>query len=967
MIPAFDNLLRHLFLSNVGQLTDEDQVRFDPPDAEWRKYVSNLTVAGQPANALNIYLVELRENRKLRSNERNRTFENGMAIDRPAPRRVDCHYLISAWSPAATSPAIEPALDEVGLLYEATASLLNAQPLVPAEVYAPNPVPAGFPAEFAADEIPTTVLPVEGFPKYAEFWGTMGQTHPWKPAVYLVATLPVVLAHEPIGPLVTTRITEYRRPDSPAEPSRRLPARRSRVRGLASRRRPPISSSPPSPTKAATSRSPDSPPGPTGFTHGRSARVTTYATSTCPRSAANTTSHTRSRRRARPKARRGKEQPMAIMGFPGVSFEEFTPGAPIQGVGTNVAAFLGPTTVGPLREPVRITSWDGFKREFGELPLAGFYLWYAVRGFFQNGGTVCFVTRVSNATFDSLTLVDQSGAANPTIVVQARAPGVSAPSISVAVNGNRHLVSAANAHVYRPTATIANASGTSVIVTNAEHAARFRPGDPITWNGSTETKPVVVSRIEGQTIRLAEPLGATYSAGKVRLADIAGDATEIRVEGGAGLSAGSLVVIDQAASGANPAVNLTATVKSVAAERISPTLTTHRIVLRKPLGTAIVLDPAASAVTIESQEFSIAVTVGASPPATYDNLGMDPEHQRYFRRVIDGDTTAVITAAPAFPPNATAAPDNRPQTAAAAALAGGTADNPAALTPTDYSAALDRLREVRDVNMVAIPDRQDLQVQIALIDHCRLLADRFAILDSRLSAPLFGADSVDLQRNGLDTDNGIAALYYPWIVVGAGTGTGTVNVPPSGHVAGIYARTDVTRGVHKAPAGDEALVSGAIAVERPMSDIDQGQLNMAGINVIRVFSAGGRPVIWGARTTSNVSSWQYVNIRRLFLYIEGSIEAGIHWALFEPNNLTLWQKLRRTIGEFLTRVWEDGGLFGEKPEDAFYVRIDEALNPFSEQQLGRLNIEIGLRPSYPAEFIVVRIGIWPGGSEVTEG
>ncbi|HET9345466.1 MAG TPA: Pvc16 family protein [Candidatus Limnocylindrales bacterium] len=217
LIAAFDNLLRHLFLSAVPQLTDEDQVRFQPPDADWRTYVSNLTVGGQPANALSVYLVELRENRKLRSNERHRSYESGVTFDRPAPRRIDCHYLISAWSPATTTPAIEPTLDEVGLLYEASAALLNAQPIVPSEVYAPDPVPATFPAQFAGSEIPTTVLPVEGFPKYAEFWGTMGQTHPWRPALYLVATLPVVLAREQLGPIVTTRITEYRRPEAPSD------------------------------------------------------------------------------------------------------------------------------------------------------------------------------------------------------------------------------------------------------------------------------------------------------------------------------------------------------------------------------------------------------------------------------------------------------------------------------------------------------------------------------------------------------------------------------------------------------------------------------------------------------------------------------------------------------------------------------------------------------------------------------
>jgi hypothetical protein len=137
--------------------------------------------------------------------------------------------------------------------------------------------------------------------------------------------------------------------------------------------------------------------------------------------------------------------------------------------------------------------------------------------------------------------------------------------------------------------------------------------------------------------------------------------------------------------------------------------------------------------------------------------------------------------------------------------------------------------------------------------------------------------------------------------------------------------------------------------------------------VLRVFPDSSRPVVWGARTTSNYTAHQYINIRRLLLFVEESIQEGSRWAVFEPNNLQLWQKLKRTITEFLTRVWRDGALFGEKAEDAFYVRIDEVINPDSERALGRLYIEIGLRPSFPAEFIIVRIGMWQGGSQVTEG
>jgi Pvc16 N-terminal domain/Carboxypeptidase regulatory-like domain len=157
-----------------------------------------------------VYLADIRENRVLRSTERIREVQNFNVTDRPSPRRIDLHYLISAWSPATMTPLVEPTLDESALLYKTIAVLMNAEPFNATEIFAPNPLPAGFPVDIADVEIPTHMLPVEGFPKVAEFWGTFGTVHPWKPMVYFVATLPVVLRKEILGPMVTARITEYR-------------------------------------------------------------------------------------------------------------------------------------------------------------------------------------------------------------------------------------------------------------------------------------------------------------------------------------------------------------------------------------------------------------------------------------------------------------------------------------------------------------------------------------------------------------------------------------------------------------------------------------------------------------------------------------------------------------------------------------------------------------------------------------
>jgi phage tail sheath protein FI len=313
-------------------------------------------------------------------------------------------------------------------------------------------------------------------------------------------------------------------------------------------------------------------------------------------------------------------------------------------------------------------------------------------------------------------------------------------------------------------------------------------------------------------------------------------------------------------------------------------------------------------------------------------------------------------------PNTSALPTNRPKSQTTP-LIGGIPHDPAAIAINYYTDALDKLDKINDVNMIVTPGCEIDGVQPKVEEHCFKMYDRFAILDSKHGVDI---ENIEIQRSGIESPKGFAALYYPWIeVVSEKTGK-RITVPPSGHVAGIYARTDLNRGVHKAPAGTEAVINGALGVEKLLTDADQSVINLKGINVIRVFQQGGRPIVWGARTTSSDTNWQYVNIRRLFLFLEESIQQGIRGSVFEPNNLALWGKLKRTIRAFLMTQWRDGALFGKTAEEAFYIRIDEVLNPFSEQALGRLTIEIGVRPSYPAEFIVVRIGIWQGGSDVSE-
>ncbi len=216
MLDHLDNLLRQLLIDQVPGLSSETQVRFQPPDDDWRSVVSNLTVDGQPASALNVYLVDLRDNRKARSNEFATVTENGARFREPAPARVDCHYLVTAWSPAAQSPSIEPTLDEHLLLYDALAILTQNAPLNPSRIYPPGSAAlANVPELIRTSDLPTIVAPTEGFTKLAEFWGAMGPDDRWKPAIYLVVTLPVALRRDVAGPMVTTRILEFRQSGKP--------------------------------------------------------------------------------------------------------------------------------------------------------------------------------------------------------------------------------------------------------------------------------------------------------------------------------------------------------------------------------------------------------------------------------------------------------------------------------------------------------------------------------------------------------------------------------------------------------------------------------------------------------------------------------------------------------------------------------------------------------------------------------
>jgi uncharacterized protein len=309
------------------------------------------------------------------------------------------------------------------------------------------------------------------------------------------------------------------------------------------------------------------------------------------------------------------------------------------------------------------------------------------------------------------------------------------------------------------------------------------------------------------------------------------------------------------------------------------------------------------------------------------------------------------------------------------ALAGGEVKTKA-ISLKDYQGSvserrgLGSLEPLDDVTMICVPDLMasynageiDLKgvqaVQQAIIDYCEQVRYCFAILDT---PPRLMPQEVKQWRLDVNYDSTRAALYYPWIEIADMTGQNgrTRMVPPCGHMAGVFARTDETRGVHKAPANE--IVRGCLGLEVKVTKGEHDTLNPIGVNVIRSFPGRGIRV-WGARTLSSDPSWRYVPVRRLFNMIEESIERGTQWVVFEPNDSFLWARVRRDVNAFLKLVWRSGALFGTTTDEAFYVKCDAETNPPEVRDVGQLIVEIGLCPVKPAEFVIFRVSQWAGPS-----
>jgi len=386
-------------------------------------------------------------------------------------------------------------------------------------------------------------------------------------------------------------------------------------------------------------------------------------------------------------------------------------------------------------------------------------------------------------------------------------------------------------------------------------------------------------------------------------------------------------------------------------------------------GNEITVEIADSAQPTGEEDFKLVVRLNGTVSETFDpvspkrgrtNVVTVVNAQSEFIRIEEATRTAVESVA-----RGTITLDGGGNTAPTSLNPGSYVGDPAARK------GVGGLESIDEVTMVSVPDLMsayqrgliDLEgvkaVQLAMISHCELMGDRMAILD-----PPPGLNAQEIKEWRVETagyDSKYATLYWPWVKsFDPATGT-NIFVPPSGHMAGIWGRNDDTRGVHKAPANE--VVRGAIDLEINITKTEHDLLNPEGINVIRAFPGRGIRV-WGARTLSSDPAWRYINVRRLFNYLEESILGGTQWVVFEPNDRNLWAKIRRTIAAFLVNEWRKGALFGSKPGEAFYVKCDDETNPAEGIDAGQVICEIGLAPVKPAEFVIFRLSQFSGGTSL---
>ena len=611
---------------------------------------------------------------------------------------------------------------------------------------------------------------------------------------------------------------------------------------------------------------------------------------------------------------------------PGVYVEEVSfRSKSIQGVGTTTTGFVGPTRFGPLYDtPDVLTSLADFENTYGDGQQLDFdgelidnYMWHAARAFFTEGGTRLYVKRIYQGSGMTEPGDDQGGQATGAIgdlTITARYPGE---------YGNFHVrftpALGQNVLALQSGApAVRGVSDDDVVLVTKGSTTRFLSAESYldedsgqrTWRFLSEESPVT-------TVELSS-------------LDPAADTVQIvTVSVSVSLNEPGAVATVWAGLPLDPRHEIGGAPDSVAAV-FDATSSAAR-------GTPIVVDHGSAGTGLAVLQTLFDASPAFSPP--------------------DTDVEAAV-----LDPNSTV--DNR--SLDVVLTGGGDGENPAASyyegavrESDDAKTGLLSLEDLDDIAIVAAPGSthnystntdEAHAIVNSLITHAQKMRYRIAVIDAGN-----GMTIGDVRAMRAQFDTSWAAFYYPWIEI-LDPITNQPNImPPSGFVAGIYARNDINRAVYKAPANE--VVNLAIGFEKLLNKAQQEVLNPEGINAFRFFEGRGYR-LWGARTMSSDTEWMYVNLRRYFAFLEHSIDKGTQWAVFEPNGERLWANVRSTIDDFLFDQWQNGALLGDKPEKSYFVHCDRSTMTQNDLDQGRLVCLIGVAPLRPAEFVIFRIGQW---------
>ena len=588
---------------------------------------------------------------------------------------------------------------------------------------------------------------------------------------------------------------------------------------------------------------------------------------------------------------------------PGVYVEEFDSGIKaMEGVGTSTAGFVGMAQKGPVSGlPVLITSMADYQRRFGgylsERVYGGMrFLPYAVEQFFNNGGSSCYVMRVCN------TDKENGGADAAKAKIKITSEGTSEEEVQFL------SIQAAN---------------------------------PGAWGNGLQVKFTMA--LKGRT--------EIHSAPST-------DSPVCEVKDGLGYQAGDMVcqmyVLKEEEGGEGSADKA----KFYYAYGVADKVEGNKITLKKAEDVPEGYEPA----FLYLAEWN-ALVWDDNASEGYENLSFNPDRSTYVPYALKKSQLVAVDERidedKLTPETLKAILSGDKDRSFGMTFEGGT-DGVIDLSKIDVKlyegqdgapdkrTGLTAFKTLSDVSIMAIPGVTDKSVQSALVSHCENMGNRFAILDM----PLEYKEVSDLQEFRENVDTSYAAMYHPWLQCYDALAGRNAFLPPSGSMAGVYARVDNARGVHKAPANE--VVRNCTGLSVKYNEAEQGKLNPKGINLIRALPGQGIRV-WGARTCSSDGNWKYVNVRRLFIFIEESIKANTNWAVFEPNDEMLWSRVEGTIRVFLTTQWRNGALAGATAEEAFFINIGKSTMTEDDILNGRLICVIGVAPVRPAEFVIFRI------------